>query len=37
MLEWLSELAWEPGTGSQFEDQRPSLADLVHQVRRRIG
>lgn len=31
MLEWLAELAWEPGTGSQFEDQRPSLADLVHQ------
>lgn len=30
MLEWLAELAWEPGTGSQFEDQRPSLADLVH-------
>lgn len=31
MLDWLSELAWQPGKGSDFENQRPSLADIVHQ------
>lgn len=30
MLGWLGELAWKPGRGAEFEDQRSSLADLVH-------
>ncbi len=31
MLEWLADLDWRPGVGGDFEAQRPSLADLVHQ------
>lgn len=31
MLDWLSELGWEPAVGSALEPQRSSLADLVLQ------
>ncbi|QCV95850.1 type I restriction endonuclease subunit R [Acidipropionibacterium acidipropionici] len=32
MLDWLAELGWEPGTGSDIDGQRRSAADLVLQT-----
>ena len=32
MLDWLGELGWEPGTGSDIDGQRRSAADLVLQT-----
>lgn len=32
MLDWLGELGWEPGTGSDIDGQRKSAADLILQA-----